>query len=394
MKLVYVGIDRHLHLIEGGPEAPVRTSLTAPPPFTVGQPDADAWSWPVFSPDGAWIAAIAVSARDDASGPARVVTTSVDGLRQTEWAELPEAVPLYVQWHPSGQALSVLSQVDEDLRLEVVHAERLGVLREIAQGVPLFFNWRPDGRRVWVHHGVRRGARATVALLVRDPLGSAEDELLPRTPGSFCAPVFVDGQPVAAVRGAAGVSEVVAFDAAGDTRVLTERSGLLALVAGPGTLLGVTASADGEGAAYTGIDMVDLADDPPAPVRVSEGKLLAFVWTPDGSALVVFRVDAEGNCMSALHIDRATGAESLLGTFWPTRDLFFYLHFFEQFVSSHPLVSADGRWLTWAGYPAGGGQADLSEPPRIWVRSLTDLAARPIEVGRGSFATFAVPVAT
>lgn len=392
MKLVYVGIDRHLHLLEGDPAAPAATSLTAPPPFTVGQPDADAWSWPTFSPDGAWIAAIAVSARDDESGPARVVTTSTDGLRQTEWAELPDAVPLYVQWHPSGQALCVLSQVDEDLRLSVVHADRLGAVRDVAQGVPLFFNWTPDGDRVWVHHGVRRGSRATVALLVRDPLGAAEDELYPKTPGSFCAPVFVAGQPVVAVRAPEGMSAVVAVQSEADTLPLVERAGLLALVAGPGGLLGVTASEGGEGAAYTGVDVLDLRAAEPAPVRVTDGKLLAFVWTPDAAALIVFRVDTEGNCMSALHVDRATGVESLLGTFWPTRDLFFYLHFFDQFVQSHPLVSPDGRWLTWAGYPAGGGQADLSEPPRVWVRSLTDLAARPIEVGRGSFSTFAAAV--
>ena len=58
----------------------------------------------------------------------------------------------------------------------------------------------------------------------------------------------------------------------------------------------------------------------------------------------------------------------------------------------HSLLSPDGRYLVYAGYPAGGGQADLSSPPRIYVKDTENLAAPPVEVGVGSFAVFS-PVA-
>ncbi|MSP54598.1 MAG: hypothetical protein EXR69_03190 [Myxococcales bacterium] len=468
MKLVYVGIDRQLHLIsdwEGG--APRIVHLTTPPSFTLVPSPPESWSWPTWSPDGQWIAAFAVLARDDESGPARVVTTSVDGVRQTEWADLPDAAPLYLQWHPSGHALCALTQVDDDLRLGLIHADALGTVKSLAQGVPLFFNWTPDGSRLWVHHGERGKAGGSV--LIRDPLGDDEDRLYARSPGSFCAPVFCAGRTLIALRPpraadpdidaqdlADNIADIDDPDAAhdlddlddlddaandleealqlaagpavevdappsavappeldedtedGDTedaprpvqssllvscdllgegeREITTRPGLIALAVDR-ERAALSSATGGEGAPYYGIDIVDVASGETR--RISEGPLLAFEWVPGGASLIVFRVDAPANCMFALLVDAVTGEERTLGTFWPTRDFFFWLHFFDQFVDSHPQVSADGEWLTWSGYPAGDGQADLSAPPRVWVRSLVDLDGTAIEVGRGSFASFA-----
>lgn len=392
MNLVYVGIDRQLHLVSGWETGSVTTlALTAPPSFTLVPSPQEAWSWPTWSPDGTWIAAFATVTRDDEAGPARVVTMSADGLRQTEWADLPDAAPLYLQWHPAGDALCALTQVDDDLHLGLIRESRLGVVKPVAEGVPLFFNWTPDGSRLWVHHGER--GKPGGSLLIRDPLGDDEDQLYPKTPGSFCAPVFVAGRTLIAVAGHANDDEtrtslVVSCtpDGAGEIEI-ADRAGLIALAGGPGGLGALTFATGGEGSPYSGLELFDPASGE-APRRISEGALLAFTWVPGGKALVGFRVDAPANCMSALLIDAETGAETVLGTFWPTRDLFFWLHFFDQFVQSHPLVSPDGRWVTWSGYPAGGGQADLSAPPCVWVRSLVDVDAKPIEVGRGSFATF------
>jgi len=395
MNLVYVGIDRHLHIVNGWASgAPHVVSLTAPPSFTLVPSPQEAWSWPTWSPDGRWIAAFAVLTRDDESGPARVVTMSADGIRQTEWADLPDAAPLYLQWHPGGAALCTLTQVDDDLRLGLVREAKLGLLKDVAQGVPLFFNWTPGGERLWVHHGER--GKSGGSLLIRDPLGDDEDHLYPKLPGSFCAPVFAGGRTLVAVRGVAEGEEqrpsiVVSCDeAGGDERVIAERVGLIALAVGPGGRCALTSSVGGEGSPYEGLEVFDVTVDEP-PRRITAGPLLAFTWVPGGAAIVLFRVDAPANCMSVVRVDVATGEEHVLGTFWPTRDLFFWLHFFDQFVQSHPLVSADGAWVTWSGYPAGNGQADLSAPPCVWVRSLVDLDARAIEVGRGSFATFAPP---
>ena len=345
----------------------------------------DLWSWPTWSPDGAWVAAFAVEGEDEGS-PIRVSTMSVDGVRQVEWALIPQMAPIYLQWHPSGDALTMLLQQGSELSLSVVRKDRLGQVRLIEQGVPLFFNWSTTGDRLLVHAGDKE--EPSGRLVLRDPLGDAEDIVYDRAPGSFCAPIFHRGRAVVALRNEEGGSDVVRCAPDGsDVQILAQRKGLLAIVPmpGDGRWIAVAAAPKGEGTPYLGIELLDGETGESRPL--TDAECLAFFWSPVGDRIVYASVDAEANCLQ-WHVVDLGGETVSLGSFWPTRDIFFYLHFFDQYATSHPIISADGRWITFAGYPAGGGQADLSAPPRVYVKDLHNPDREPIVAGRGSFAVF------
>ena len=344
------------------------------------------WSWPTWSPDRQWVAAFAVEASDDRSGPARVVALSADGLRETHWGEFPQDLPIYLQWHPHNRGLGVLTQRNQELVLSAIAEGRLGRARAVEAGVPLFFNWSPDGERILVHAGDRGAAGGRMVL--RDPFGGAEDVLFTAQPGSFCAPIFVGPEAVWARRAEAASEVVASTREGGEPRRLLARDGLLALVPAPvgRPLLAVAHAAAGEGSPYTELVVVDVIT---GEVRLlAAPPCLAFFWSPDARWLLVAQVASADNCLRWWKVPADGSAPIPLATFWPTREMVFLLHFFDQFTGSHPLVSSEGRHLAFAGYPAGDGQADLSAPPCIFLKDVDRPDAPAEEVDGGSFAVF------
>ena len=388
-RLAWVGNDRQLYArdLDSGPVV----ALTRPLPAGLGSwgtsPRApEVWSWPTWSPDGQWIAAFAVESSDDRGGPVRVDAIGLDGVRQEVWWEGPNVAPIYLQWRPQSDALSILLQRGEELVLGVLRRDQVGRMREIEAGVPLFFNWTPDGERLLLHVG--SPGRKHGRLVLRDPIGPAEDVLLPFEAGSFCAPVFAAGLAIYAVVGSEGSEIMVSTPGGDDARKIDEGKGLYAIVGAPstGTLVALSRSMRQEGSPYLGISIADLALG--TLRRLTELGLFAFSWSPCGTWILGAEVAASENCLRWWRIP-LEGEPVDLGTFWPSRDMLFYLHFFDQYTVSHSLVSADGRYVAFAGYPAGDGHADLSQPPRIYVKDANNPSEPPEEVGAGVFAVWA-----
>ncbi len=387
IRFVFVGRDRQVYL--GDPaQARVWPLTTAVPgndrPWGALAARRDAWSWPTWSPDGTWIACFSAEESDEDSGPARIVALSTDGVREEIWGHVETGVPVYVQWAPSGEHLAVLAQDGKELSLTLVSRARLGRVREVASGLPLFFNWTPEDTLL-LHVGQESG---DTSLTLRDPVGTEADVPYPASPGSFCAPVFAGGRPIYAVEADEGASEVVISRMDGtEARALARYKGLLAIVPAPRRpWVALSAAQRGEGSPYDGIDLVQLYTGDVR--RASDSGCLAFFWAPDGSYLLQAVVDHPANGVTWWRVDAEGGAPRRLATFWPTRDMLFFLHFFDQYGQSHSPLSPDGRWLVYAGYPVGGTQADVSVPARIWVLDLeaSEPVARP--VAEGTFATF------
>lgn len=386
--IAFVGLDRQVYVARGDIVRPLTSALPrSTAAWGMLQSSAESWSWPTWSPDGRWVAAFSVEGGDQDTGPARVRALSADGIREEEWAEVRGASPLYLHWHPKGDALGVLVQSGEELQLGLVRRDRLGELRPVEHGVPLFFNWTPDGARVLLHVGGARGGDGR--LVLRDPFGDAPDVPFDAAPGSFCAPVFAGDRAVWAARRGVGSSEltVSAWDGA-DPVPGERRRGLVALLGAPGgaPLVAASHAPGGEGTPYKGVELLDVRTG--VLRTLTEHDCLAFFWSPDGTWLLFAEVDREGNCLTWYRLGLDGSAPVPLATFWPTRDLLFFLHFFDQYASSHSLLSPDGRHLVYTGYPAGGGSADLSSPPRVWVKDVSTPDAPPVELGRGSFAVF------
>ncbi len=344
------------------------------------------WSWPTWSPDGKWVAAFMVEGADEESSPVRVQVLGVDGVHQELWWEAGGVAPIYLQWQPQGEALAALVQRSGELNLLAIRRSEMGRARLVEEGVPVFFSWTPEGGRLLVHAGDRGVARGR--LVLRDPFGTAEDVIYDRPPGSFCAPVFVGGSALWATPEDGGSLIYASTPDGRRARPIINRKGLCALIAAPGgsSLLAVANAPGGEGTPYAGIDLCDLVSQEVRPL--TRMPCLAFFWSPTGEWLLVAEVCSDDNCLRWWKMAINGDAPVPLGTFWPTRDVIFFLHFFDQYTMSHPLVSHDGRHIVFAGYPAGGGHADLSRPPRIYLCDVDRPEEPATEVDGGSFAVF------
>jgi hypothetical protein len=115
--------------------------------------------------------------------------------------------------------------------------------------------------------------------------------------------------------------------------------------------------------------------------------LLAFFWSPDGSQ---FAYLAPGEATDTLHwkvVPAGGGAARTIATFQPTAEFLQVATYFDQYVQSLRLWSADGRSLLYAGWPAGDGR---DRPPAIMVVPI-DGSAPSQAIAEGVIGSFAPP---
>ncbi len=379
-RLAVVGTDRQLHQVRlDGSSTQLTLSLADNPLLLWGSPDLPeaSWSWPTWSPDGQRLACFELSSGDDIVGPARVHVLENDGVCQHHLLELTAQLPIYLCWRPDGHGLAVLMQQGDELVLGYVAMDELGKLRVIEEGVPLFFAWGPDRRRLLVHSATGQHSRVAV----RDSEGRLPDQVLPQPPGDYCAPVVV-GQRVVHVERCPGANVLLSTDLEGENpRRLLEFEGLGALVPVGTEEVIFAAAPEGEGNPYRGATMVNIGTG--ATTRLHDEDSLAFIWSPEGQQLLYARIEPNDSCLSWCSV-RPNESTVTHCRFVPSREMLFYLHFFDQFVHSHRLISPDGRHLVYAGHAANA----VSGPPRIFVKDLrTEQGPRALIDGRfGCFA--------
>ena len=381
-RVVLIGEDRQVHLIDSDGERPQALTVDWSKQLMASRwgepaPPSTAWIWPVWSPDGVWVAAFEIPYDDDAAGPAQLQLLSTDGVRQVALFTLTDEAPLYAAWSPDGSRLAVLTQpTDGSLNLHQVAVDRPGVSRVLEQGAPLFFSWAPEGQQISVHVGGRRAGR----VIVRDALGDGADLTPSASPGLYCAPIWIGGRLVF-VEGQSGLRGVVlSANADGsDPREVARLVGLAAITPafdGERLLLGV--AQDGEGGAYDTVRLIHLSSG--EDVLVNDEPCLAFFWSAARQSLLYVRVDRDRGHLS-WHERRVGAPPRALCRFIPTREMLFHLHYFDQLSLTHPLVSADGATLAFAGTLVED-DADPSGGPQIYALDLDgEEGPRPLAAG-------------
>ncbi len=328
-------------------------------------------SWPTWSPDGRHVAAFRI-ARD--GGGSSVLVSDAAGTTGQEVAELGKRMPIYLQWAVEGDALAVLSQGEDELALVLADPHGAKSAQDSVSGSPLYFTWL-TGRRIAAFLGERGGP--VLALLGPDGTRTK----LPGVPGNFCAPVALDDDRVAYVahhRKRVGIL-VGRCDGTG-TRELEIVDGLVAIVASPdGRSLARAIAPDGTGAAYRDLRVLDVETG--RTRRVADDECTAFFCLPDSEDLLVARRHARKGTFS-FHRTGPSGLSAPLIELDVSRDLRFYLRFFEQYTRSHPIIDPSGRSLVVAGTKAGstGG-------PRLFLVPIDGGDVQ--DLGEGVFGTFA-----
>ncbi len=293
------------------------------------------------------------------------------GVQSAELAQLDERLPIYLQWSEDGSRLAALSQKDDRLILSSLTPGADSHESIISEGSPLFFTWCGTKLATYVGGGTL-GAR----MMLFDPSRQQSELILPGVPGNFCAPLWMHQQVIYVARhqGRTALLAIAPQDA--EPRVLEVVDGLVALIASPdGRTIARAIAPNGDGTPYRNLALIDTIS---GEIRqILEQDCLAFVWAPPGDRLLVCRVDTERNVLIWQQVD-LDGTLYPVIDMMPTRDLGFYLRFFEQYAQSHRIVSPDGQHLLVAGGIPG---RQPEEGAHLWQINLRTGGAEAIAEG-------------
>jgi hypothetical protein len=384
-RIAYVGDDRQLHVVtaQGTDSVQWTFSLANNPLLIWGQPDLtpQGYAWPCWSPDGKKIACFQLPSDQNPEDPVQLHVLEEGGLKQVELLRVPGRIPVYMNWQPKGEGLALLLQTEEHMELAYCSLDKPGTLRLLYQAAPLFFDWGPEARRLYVHAGTPNQPAMNL-LVVRDSQGEFPDEVLPQSPGRYCRPLVM-GDRMVHVSHVNGVERLISSDLlGGDEEILLEYEGLGAVMPARSRSSIVFSSSPEDGRTpYRGASLVSLQAK--EPIRLTEHDLLSFFWSDKGEQLIYVRVLPEANCL-AWYSTRPDETPVELIRFRPSREMLYYLHFFDQFAETHKLVSGDGRYLVFA------GQLEKDPPgSKAQIHVLDLRGAEPMRtVGQGTFGCF------
>jgi len=256
-------------------------------------------------------------------------------------------------------------------------------------GAPIYFNWAADGSTLLLHQGddiklAEAPFDAPVRSLLTAPTFFRVPALSPN--GSRFAYIRDDGREAGS-----GSSLVVApTDNPENGVTLLEVEDNAALAWSPdGTELAVIDQLNQESTVYQRMRVVPASG---GEVRtITEGKILAFFWSPTGEKIAWVGVNfGEGEfvCMISPVLAGAGEPDRTLLRFQPSTDVFTMFSFFDQFAYSSSPWSPDGTRLVFAGTrETSSGQQNGQTPHgnRIFVLDAAGVKP-PLDIAGGSLA--------
>ncbi len=306
----------------------------------------------------------------EAGAPYRIAYTSQEEvLTYAYWS--PEACPagncrdlalLYTP--PDRNLLGVRLIRDRNGAFEVI---------EVARGAPFYYSFAPDGKRMLWHRFGRR-------LELYDVASNRVEATLPDISGSFQAPMWSpvpgDERLLFATQSADDpeLSDLVIAKGEARQTLLSNQPPPLAFAwNADGTQVAVTS-------AFGALQVLDAASGA-LVTRGGQGQVVAHFWSPQGDKLAYLSLrrpnptrqtsfSGNGHGASSVQQSRqleltwyilevATGAEYALDSFAPTREMIYFLNFFEQFARSHTFWSPDGRYIAYGAFLSERGTAEV-----------------------------------
>ena len=352
------------------------------------------YSWPTWSNDGQ-LAYFGTSLSDTPPYRFAIFVRSAAGDDPVTVFTAPDEAFTYAYWSPGDcpdgncRDLAVL-YTSANGRLAVRRVRSTGggaefTVEDLAQGGPFYWDWSPDGQSMF-------WARFSSELAIYDVASASVVQEFTERQGLQRAVDWspVDNRLLSAVR-SGGRSDLVIFD--GDTRQV--------LASGVDGILSFEWSPDGSQVAYADNDGggLHLANAATAQeIALVSDDVVSFFWSPDGAriAYITLRVERddvnlkpapgsvkqEGRPIARWHVyDVSAGTSTPLAAFIPSRDMLYYLQFYDQFARSHRLWSPDSRYLVY-GETTRDGQMLVS------LLDTRTEGSTPVTLMEGTFGVF------
>lgn len=249
-------------------------------------------------------------------------------------------VPHYVQWSPGGTALSYVAQGTYGMTLFLSHRDGLFGPDAVINAAPLFSAWCTDDNFLAVHAGEE--------LSVIEIDGSRTTASVASQTAGYRTPAYSDDAEILAYARLEESGEVQLMRArfqGTDSEPVVSFAGGVALAFRPGTqLLTVAVARNPESGGFDELWLVDLSTEGYPKRRIFGGHFVSFLWSPPGERLALVVPSYSGDGRYAMRIIEPDGRSVATSeAFQPSEDYRIYLAFFDQYVNSHSLWSADGQ---------------------------------------------------
>ncbi len=387
--VAYLGPDGNLYVFDPEDSAqPVAVTDDAQPQLGAGQ-EIVLYRYPAWSPDGRFLAFVAIRAGSEGDGTALLVAEpgTATPMDHQEIFFSRSETPFYLYWAPDSASVTFLGSAARSASLLMRQAFLDGrAARLLDTGQPYYWHWSPDSARILVHEGGSRetNPEARLSLLTAED-GESVDFSIP--PDQFQAPAWgPDGESFLAVVQQAEAGPALArFSQDGallDT--LLEVDGPAAFSASPdGTRIAVHLKPPG-GSVIGSLVVLEAGSGQTVWTRF-ERDVLAYFWAPDGEQLAFFHLESqgldalastqtqEGGALLHLSVVRvSTGSILELARFEPTRDFLELIPFNDQYHHSLTIWAPDSSHLVYTGQDERGEDvvwlvpSDGSAPPK-WM---------------------------
>ncbi|MDA1128736.1 MAG: hypothetical protein O2913_08565 [Chloroflexi bacterium] len=345
------------------------------------------YAWPTWSADGTKLAVSKVVVGEDKVAISLQVLDARTGGSETVYENgqagiIAEGAPHYIYWSPSGNVLSFLASTTSGLSLFVWDGTSDDPVSLVERGAPLYYNWSKNGENMALH------VAADITFVRFLEAGSPRQAI--HSSGGFRVPaISPDGQSlayVAAGDGGLGLYIASVADLTQRRKVIDVGASSAFLWSPDGSHL-LVGDQPNPRVPYFDRLMLASAGDGTVTTLPAEG-VMAFYWAPTGDKLAWVEVNSAIQEMEWVVSSSDDSDVKRLFSFKPSTEVFIMFSFFDQYVYSHSPWSPDGKSLVVAGSKGEEARRSNGRTPtgdRIYVLDVEG-GATPRDLGAGVLA--------
>lgn len=374
-RLLVTGVDGNLFTIK--PDGSGRFALTT---------DAGAgglYSQPTWSATGERIGWTRLERR---AGEviSSLVTSQANGADLTSLETL--FPPFYLYWSPDDRQLAYLSnwlaESGPTIALQSVDIAGGGTGSTVlGTGQPFYFAWAPDGNRLIAHVG----NQAVLLIDTTSATAAAEPTVLEAGPANFAAPQWISAtDQLLYVTADESTAQLLLTDTAGAAperlTYLTRQDQISFGLNATGSHIAYIETSAALG--FNAFGPLFLYDrNAETFEQLSTVPVVAFFWSPDGSALFFLTVEAEPDQIwLRVNVWDGTDVQQFARFIPSVAYLREYLPFADQYMQSLRFWAPDSRAVVYTGQAEDGTAG-------VWVQEIAGEAAPQLVVA-GTFATW------